>query len=324
MAISATLVACLAFAVTPLECWSGFRGDGTSVANGCALPTSWDDQKNVVWRADVEGYGQSSPVVWSDLIVVTSVAGPEKTELLTAGYGLADGKRRWLHRTTGTQGIPDSDMTSKAAPTPAVDAERVYTFFESGNVLALDHQGQPLWSRDLVADYGPFKCNHGLGSSPVLTRNAVVLLIEHEGPSYLLAVDKATGATRWKSDHASRVSWSSPVVSTEHDREEILVSSNGFVEAIDAADGKTRWQLEGLKGNTVPSPTLVGNRVLVGSSDVGFNMLVDRAQGRNLDSDGGAHLVEDARRCSIVRFALGLWRLRLFHQQGGSGRVSRP
>jgi outer membrane protein assembly factor BamB len=278
MQVALYFVACAAFAVTPMHCWPAFRGDGTSVADNQALPVTWGDQKSVAWRTDIDGYGQSSPVVWGDLIVVTSVAGPEKTELLTAGYDLGSGKRRWLYRAAGTQGIADSDMTSKAAPTPAIDAERVYAFFESGNVIALDHQGQPLWSRDLVTDYGPFKCNHGLGSSPVLTRDAVVLLIEHEGPSYLLALDKATGATRWKSDHTSRVSWSSPVVSSEGNAEEILVSSNGFVEAIDPTDGKTRWQLEGLKGNTVPSPTPTGNRVLVGSSDVGFNMLVDRSK----------------------------------------------
>jgi outer membrane protein assembly factor BamB len=272
--------AILSVTLAPEQRWQGFRGDGSSIADGRSLPITWSDTENVAWRADLVGYGQSSPVVWGDLIAVTSVEGEQKTGLVVAGYDLATGKQRWLLRATGTQGVLDSDMTSRAAPTPAIDAERVYAFFESGNLLAVDHEGRELWKRDIVTDYGPLKSNHGLGSSPVLTRNAVVVLVENDNPSYLVAFEKATGKTLWKTDRSSRISWSTPVVALggeEHGADdEIVISSNGVLEVISAVDGKLRWQLDGIEGNTVPSPTLAGTRIIVGSSDAGHNMLVNR------------------------------------------------
>src|SRR5262249_37572556 len=123
----------------------------------------------------------------------------------------------------------------------------------------------PLWSRSLVKDYGEFKGNHGLGSSPAQTDDALILLVDHSGPSYLLAVAKKTGQNLWKTERKSRGSWASPVVAERAGKPEIIVSSNGSVAGYDVASGNLLWELDGLSGNTIPSASVSANLVLVGA-----------------------------------------------------------
>lgn len=68
------------------------------------------------------------------------------------------------------------------------------------------------WKRDLVAEYGRLQNSHGPGSSPTQTEDLVILNIEHRGPSFLLALQKRTGATAWRSDRPSGTSRTSPIV----------------------------------------------------------------------------------------------------------------
>jgi outer membrane protein assembly factor BamB len=170
----------------------------------------------------------------------------------------------------------DANTVSKAAPTPAVDERRVYVFFESGDLFAFDHKGNLQWRRKLAEEYGAYKTNHGLGSSIALTDKAVITLVAHGGPSYLLAVDKQTGKNLWKTDLKSGGGWSSPVITTHQNKRQILVSVSGGVAAYDAANGERLWSVDGLKGNNIPSPSVdtEGSVVVAGSSDKGMNVAV--------------------------------------------------
>ena len=107
--------------------------------------------------------------------------------------------------------------------------------------------------------------HHGLGSSPVETADSIILNIEHNGPSYLLAIDKNNGKNRWKMNRPSGMSWTSPVVFPEESQSQVIVSSKGTVTGYDCKSGTELWELEGLSGNTVPSPTVVGGNLLVGA-----------------------------------------------------------
>ncbi|MFM7831948.1 MAG: PQQ-binding-like beta-propeller repeat protein, partial [Planctomycetaceae bacterium] len=140
---------------------------------------------------------------------------------------------------------------SRAAPTPVVDASGVYCFFEGGDVLALSHSGELLWKRDLVAEYGRFQNNHGLGSSPTQTDDLVILNIEHRGPSFLLALQKRTGATVWRSERPSGTSWTSPIVAEFGGELQVIVSSAGSVTGWSPRDGVQLWTVGGLAGNSV-------------------------------------------------------------------------
>lgn len=211
--------------------WPGFRGQGNGHASVERLPVTWEmrGRRSGSWTTRLPGYGQSSPVVWNDTAFVTAVSGDQKERLHLLAIGLRDGKVRWTRDFDATQRIPDGDAVSRGAPTPVVDADRVYAVFESGDVFAVTHQGEIAWQRSFVKDYGEIKGPHGYASSPVLAPGTLVLQVAHAGPSYVLALDTATGQNRWKVEHPSQTGWSTPAL-FEHDGVRgVIVSSSGSV-----------------------------------------------------------------------------------------------
>jgi outer membrane protein assembly factor BamB len=259
----------------PGHIWPAFRGQGNSLTRAQNLPLQWSDDQHVAWTAELPGYGQSSPIVWNDAVFITTMQGANKETPTVLCFDLATGQKSWQREFKSSQETPASNYVTRSSPTAVVDAERLYVFFESGDLLALDHTGHTLWQRSLVKEYGPFEGKHGVGSSLAATDDAVIVLVNHEGPSYLMAVEKATGANRWKVDYDPRVAWSSPIVCRHDGQDLIVISAAGQVEAYDAATGKRQWIVEGLSGNTVPSATAIANRVFVGSQDVGSNLALD-------------------------------------------------
>ena len=252
------------FAAEPTSrSWSEFRNGGSSVAEG-ELPQKWSPQ-SIAWQHELIGYGQSTPIIHNGHVIVTSVEGPMKDECVVSCFDLKTGREEWVYRNAATTKGASNYMASRAAPTPVVDDRGVFAFFESGDCLAVDHSGKPLWQRSLTTDYGKFDNNHGLGASPTQTDSMVIINVEHKGPSYLIALDKKSGATAWKADRSPSSSWSSPIVVDQHDQQQVVVSSGGSVDAYDSATGKSLWSIGGLEGNSVPSPTASGNLLYVGA-----------------------------------------------------------
>ncbi len=276
------------------QSWPAFRGVGDSHTSAKNLPQKWGEGKNIAWDIELSGYGQSSPVVWGDSVFVTATKGEKKETLIVACYDLSTGKKKWVHEFASSWPVPSSNYVSRSAPTPAVDADHVYAFFESGDLIALDHAGKEQWQRSLTKEYGKYVGNHQLGSSPAITKDAVIILFDHSGPSYLLAADKSTGKNLWKTDRDSRVSWSSPVIASDQQSEQILISSNGVVEAYSAQEGKRIWWLDGLEKNTVASPGFTDGLVIVGSSQVGHCVAVNRDSKGKLSEKQIAWKAEDA------------------------------
>lgn len=257
--------------------WTGFRGNhGNSHTNAINLPSTWSETENIAWVTDLPGYGQSSPVVWDGKIFVTTSEGAMKETLVVLCIKVETGEILWEKRFEASHKTERTDMISQAAPTPAVDAQHLYAFFETGDLLALNHQGEKAWHRSLTKEYGTFIGNHGIGSSIAQTAEAVILLIDHSSPSYLLSISKTDGTNLWKHDREKRVSWTSPIVSTSADSMEILISSNGIVEAYNVQNGERRWYVEGIQKNTVPSPTVTEGWVIVGSSQKGETLAIER------------------------------------------------
>jgi outer membrane protein assembly factor BamB len=163
--------------------------------------------------------------------------------------------------------VKTSVYVSKAAPTPVTDGEAVYAFFESGDVVALSLDGKLLWHRSLSKDYGKFQNEFGLAASPVLSGEAMIILADHEGPSYLVALSKSDGSTLWKTDRTSRVSWSSPAIVPVAGRPQVVCSSAGSVDGYDPATGQLLWSYGEVAGNTSSTPLpFAEGRFLVGAS----------------------------------------------------------
>ena len=254
--------------------WAGFRGPAFGQSQARGLPLTWSDEENVAWRHAVGGYGQSSPVVWDGVVFITAIDGPRRETQMVEAVDAETGALRWRHTLASSQPVPVTPVVAKGAPTSWVDAERVYYLFESGDLGALSHDGEPVWSRALKADYGEIK-GYGLGSSLAGNDEALFVLVAHDGPSYLLAVDPATGDTRWKADRPARSAWTTPIVVPGGGGELVVVSIDGAVEAYDAKTGERVWWIDDVSGNRLSSPVvLAGGRLVVPSVDSRSTLVV--------------------------------------------------
>ena len=266
--------------------WPGFRGGAdTNVSRAARLPLTWSDE-SVTWRATTPGFGQSSPVIWDGLVFLTSIEGALKETLWVSAVSLDDGAERWRRSFEAAERLEWNDYVSKGAPTPAVDADRLYAFFASGDLLALTHDGETVWRRNLSSDYGSVGGNHGVGNSVLLTERAVVVLLTRRTYSYLLAVAPETGDTLWKADRDAGVAWSTPVLTP--DGREIVVSAAGRIEGFDPDTGDLRWRFTDLEGNFVPSPTITDDLVIVGGLRVAANLALHRPEAGTLRGDAVA------------------------------------
>ena len=257
------LIPCLAESTN----WPGFRGEGNSKTKIQCLPLKWTEKEGILWKNQISGFGQSSPVIWNDRIYITSTGGQSKESLYLDCYDLNSGKSIWKRTIKATETVKKvTNMISQGAPTPVTGPEGIYVFFESGDLLAFNHEGKRLWERKLTEEFGPFKGGHGVGSSLVGVPERLVLLIDHEGPSYLLCVDRVTGKTRWKTSREPRVSWTTPLYLKHKEEEQIIISSNGIIESYRLDNGKRIWWFDEIEKNTVASPSADGNLIIAGSS----------------------------------------------------------
>lgn len=263
--------------------WTSFRNGGASTVEGAALPLAWTEP---AWTVELPAFGHSGPVVWRGTAYVTSVtpdAEETKDTLWLTAVRVADGEELWRRSWPASERLPFNQYTARAAPTPAIDAERITLFFGTGDLFATDHDGDRLWHRNLAADHGSFAGNHGVGGSVLLAGDHAVVLLARKTYSYLLAVDRVAGEERWKADREPGVSWTTPTLSP--DGREIVVSSNGSVEGYDAATGEELWWIPNVKSNTLQSPLVTDDLVVVSGSERPANFAVRRGARGELGED---------------------------------------
>ncbi|MCM2372150.1 outer membrane protein assembly factor BamB family protein [Aporhodopirellula aestuarii] len=261
--------ALLVLGVLPVgvESWPAFLGAGSQVKPEASLPLEWSPTENVAWQATLPGHGQSSPVIWGGRVFVTSVEGPNKDDYHTMCIDLATGRELWRKTIANSAPVPNSYYVSRAAPTPVVDGERLVVLFESGDCVAYTHDGEEMWRRNLIDDVGPLVAEFGLGASLCQNETHAFALLEHDGPSYLLALDKSTGKTDWKAERSERRSWSSPAMMRIAGVPQVVVSSAGTVDGYDPKNGELLWSFDEVGGNTGTTPIDSGNgRFLIGAS----------------------------------------------------------
>ena len=251
----------------PTQSWPGFLGAGHTPLAAGDLPLSWSPTENFGWHAALPGFGQSSPIIWGDTVYLTSVDGPMKEKLIVTALALADGGTRWSKTFDNSAPEESGHFISRAAPTPVVGSRGVTAFFEGGDVVSLTHAGEKRWQRSLSRDYGKFDNKYGLGSSPVLDGDRVLVLIDHVGPSYVVGLDEATGRVLWKTDRGTgRGSWTSPLLLSTPRGRQLVCSSAGSIDGYDPATGRQLWSFADVGGNRLCSPTPAGDAAfLIGS-----------------------------------------------------------
>lgn len=245
--------------------WTTFQGPTPASANVAAAPTTWSPVEGIAWKVDITGYGQSSPVTWDGRIYVTSISGPKKEQCHVSAFRLESGEALWKHSFESATLTENSNYVSKAAPTPAVDADGVICFFEGGNLLALTHEGAVRWQRNLVTEFGPIESRHGLSASLEQTEDRVFVWVERQKDPYLIAVDKKTGRDLWKVAGLGITSWASPRLVPVAEGRHLVLSGIGKLAGLDPDTGRQLWTFDGIKGNSTPTPVPIGDgRFLIG------------------------------------------------------------
>lgn len=248
--------------------WPGFLGAGNDAGDASSLPLQWGPEKNIAWTVDLPGHGQSSPVAWDGRVFVTSVEGPNKDHCLVHCYQISDGSLLWKASIDSSDPVKDSLYVSRAAPTPVVDGNGLYAFFESGDLVAYTLDGKQRWKRSLSEDYGKFKNEFGLGASLAQTDDRIFALVDDDGPSYVVAIGKNDGEVLWKRDRTPRRSWSSPAIITVDGKPQLVVSSAGPVIAYDPETGADLWEYSSVGGNTGTTPIdLKQGRIMIAAGE---------------------------------------------------------
>lgn len=229
--------------------WPGWRGPhGNGRADGKGYPVEWSADVNRLWTADVPGIGASTPAVSGDSIFLTTTVDGQNTVLC---FGI-DGQPKWTQSLgESVNGKPGKDGTG-ANPSIATDGEYLFAYFKSGDLGCFTVAGDKKWQVNLQDLYGEDTLWWDLGTSPVLTDNAVVVACMQTGPSYVVAFAKADGRVIWKQDRdlgapeEAAQSYSTPVVVREGDQETIVVLGADHVTAHDGATGRELWRVGGL------------------------------------------------------------------------------
>ena len=243
--------------------WPRFRGpDGGGHSQARGLPTHWSTTENVVWKTEIPGAGNSSPIIWNDRIFLTS-SGDAGVDRAVHCFNRADGKLMWTSKLP-SQEVDKSvrDKNGYATATPVTDGERVIASFGSGGILCLDFDGRQLWHYSLP----PFTTTWGSGASPLLYENSVIFINDqNNADSVCLALDKRTGEVLWKRDRGRAMGWSTPIVAKVDGRAELLYAGGETLKGYDPRSGEELWSLKGPTVEVVPT-IIVGPRLVYSAS----------------------------------------------------------
>lgn len=288
-----TIVHSLAgLAVAHAENWPGWRGpQRNGVTSDSGAPLRWSDKSGVAWKAPLPGSGISNPIVWDKVVVCTSSDGPRQQELHVVALARDTGGQLWHARFWGTAPtLHHGTKSSMASPSPVTDGQLVYAFFGSGDVFCLDMKGRLIWQRSLAGEYGEFENRFAASSSPLVFEDSLIVQCDHYGASYVLAIDKHTGANRWKTDRPEAwLSWSSPVCTKNSGGgSELLVCGSEKMDALDPRTGSKLWTLGGLERECIPTP-IVADEMIYATSGPNGAALAVRSGGRGDVTD--SHVV---------------------------------
>ncbi len=262
-------------------------GDGACVARDGIGSRS---RENILWQTPIPGLAHSSPVVWGDLIFVTSAVSSLGNATFKPGlYGDGDASEdrsthKWMlfaiDKRTGQvrwervahEGAPAQKRHIKstyASATPVTDGRIVVAWFGSHGIHAFDIEGRPLWKVDIGRiDLGAYDIpsfEWGPASSPILWNGLVIVQCDTQADSFVLALDADTGQTAWKTPREELPSWGTPTVATTSKGPELVTNASNFVRGYDPRTGKELWRIGGSSKITAPTPVFHDDLLVVAS-----------------------------------------------------------
>ncbi len=233
--------------------WRGWRGPSSNgQATDDSLPVKWGPE-NVIWKTELPGAGQSSPIVVGDRIFLTAAEGRGVSRVVLC-LDRESGRIVWQKTAWTGTAEPSHNMNGWASATCATDGERIYAFFGAGGGLfcySLD--GEQLWNQKLGPLTGPW----GTAACPVLAGNLVIQNCDADENAYIAAFDRITGKQVWKTDRPDARGWSTPILIQVADHQELVVNGHHGVRAYDPKSGEELWFCQSFSGRGTPTVTLI-------------------------------------------------------------------
>ena len=259
--------------------WPQFRGPtGQGISEAANVPVKWGAEESVAWKIEVPGKGWSSPILSRGRLYLTSAVGDPAAGGVTLHalcLDATDGRTLWDTEVFGAVPVEATKMHRKnslASPSPIVTADRLFVHFGHMGTAALDLAGKILW-RQSELKYDPA---HGTGSSPALVDGSLIFNCDGRAEPFVVALDAATGAVRWKTQRNSaakyQFSFSTPLAIRADGVTQVISSGSGFVGSYDPRDGHELWRVAYGDGySVVPRPIFAHGLIFVSS---GFNTAI--------------------------------------------------
>ena len=284
--------------------WRGPRGDGTSLEE--SVPIEWNGETGdaVVWKVPLRGIGHSSPIIHGKNLFVTTCDLESQQRLLLC-FDTETGKQLWERIVLEVPLEYKHALNSFASGTPATDGELIYVTFLEGEetsgeptdskefvtpgrmvVAAFDFSGEQRW----LVRPGGFSSKHGYCSSPLLFENLVIVNGDHDGDSYVVALDRESGKTVWKTEREHRTrSYVTPLLREINGAPHIVFSGSKQITSLDPRDGSTWWKIEGPTEQFVASMVFDGEKFYMSAGFPTHHVMGIRADGRGDVTD--SHVV---------------------------------
>lgn len=251
--------------------WPRFRGpNGTGVAETSALPDGIGSDKHVVWKTALPP-GHSSPAIGGDRVFLTAFEGDK---LFTIALDRGSGKILWRRESPRDRHEKLDTQNSPSSPTPATDGRNVYVFFPDYGLLSYTFDGKERWHARL----GPFDNMYGMGVSPILAGDKVVLICDQSHNSFAAAFSQADGKQAWKTSRPEALSGhSTPIVYRPQGEGvqgagiQIIAPGSFRLDAYDLASGKSVWWVNGLASEMKSVPVLDGDTIYINGFNTPFN-----------------------------------------------------
>ncbi|MBU6398695.1 MAG: PQQ-binding-like beta-propeller repeat protein [Verrucomicrobia bacterium] len=251
--------------------WPRFRGpEGNGVAGVTNPPLAWNATTGagVIWKSAVPLPGPNSPVVWGERIFL---AGADAQSREVYCFNGATGDLRWRRAVQPSLAAPAplpkvSELGGFAASTAATDGRRVFAIFATGELVALDLDGNPVWTKNLGVPDNPY----GFATSLVVWQGRLLLQLDqgqgsNSTKSKLYAFEAATGRVIWERNRSAPSSWATPIVIEAAGRHQLITLGEPWLIAYDAADGNELWRANCLGADLAPSPVFAAGLVVFAS-----------------------------------------------------------